>query len=101
MAMQQTDLLTNAGAGVNGSAFPMAGARKCGLIASGTFSGTTVKLQASADGVTWVDVPGASFTVAGVLVLAADLLVPFVRGVTVGGTGSGLSLTMTQSDPLS
>lgn len=81
------DLLSNASA--TGSAVNWAGG-KGNFAVVGTFSGATVKLQAlGPDGTTYIDVPNASLTAAGMALF--ELPAGQVKAVVTGGTSpSGL-----------
>lgn len=71
---------------------PTAAGASAWLFVTGTWNSATAKLQASADGVTWVDIVDASFTANGVIELR--LAGFYVRGVVTGGNGS-TAITMT------
>ncbi len=62
-----------------GSAFRVA------IFVEGTFDGT-LKLQASPNGSSWFDVPGAALTERGMAVV--DTAAPFLRFVNGGGAGA-------------
>lgn len=57
----------------------------------GTFDGCTVKLQASVDDVTYVDIPDASWTAATVVNL--EIRVPYIRA-SVASAGAGTSVSV-------
>lgn len=90
-------ILSGAGVGVNGTAKTIVvGVHgQITLVAWGTFSATTVRLQVSPDqGTTWVNVTNASFTAAGHLTLAMASGSYVVRGTTTGGTAPSVSLAI-------
>ena len=61
------------------------------VIVFGTFDGCTVKLQASADNSTFVDIPSASWTSATVVNL--EMHVPFIRAnLSSAGASTSVSL---------
>lgn len=86
-----TTLLSNASA--TGSAASVRGGLHAFAV-DGTFSGATVKLQLlSPDGVSFIDVPDASFTVEGVI----GVELPggsTVKAVITGGPPSGIYATL-------
>lgn len=63
------------------------------VFAWGTWGAATAKLQISPDGVTWLDLTGASFTADGYATfeIATDVR---VRGVISGGTGANLNMAV-------
>ena len=65
---------------------------KITLIVVGTFASTTVKLQGSLDGSTWFDITSGSLTASGCVTV--EHKVPYLRVTATGGTGTGLSYSV-------
>ena len=90
-----SDLLSAAPTGTTGASrsVPDGGAEYT-LVVWGTFdAGTTATLQMTPDnGTTWLDVPSASFTAAGILTFKPAGFA--LRGVVSGGTAPSINMRM-------
>lgn len=86
---QSYALLTNIGAVGNGNAVVIGGGTYSWSVA-GTFGGTAAKLQLlGPDGTTWIDIPSATLSAAGVM--SVDVAGgASIRAVLTGGTPSGI-----------
>jgi hypothetical protein len=94
--MNKITLLSAQTSAGNGASMPFARATCAAtFFAWGTFGGSTVKMQASpVDGTTWIDVPSASLTAAGTVVLNPLFAAPRVRAVVVGGAGMNVNAAL-------
>jgi hypothetical protein len=92
MAAAKVDLLANVAA--SGAAMNVSFGGRYLMVATGTFSGATVKVQMlGPDGATYVDVPTASLTAAGSVLI----YLPWgctVKGVISSGPPSGIYLSL-------
>lgn len=62
------------------------------LYVTGTFGGATVTLEGSADDITFVAIPNASFTAASTTNI--EFYGNFLRGVVTGGTGESIDMVL-------